>query len=140
MIRNCFLIGLMTLLAAGAAIAQPPSPLRDFPRRPGYSPYLNLTRTGGNAAQNYYGLVRPELEFRNNVNQLRNDTQAIAAGLAAAGAATELSTGHATGYMTHLRYFGTNGMNSGLGAVAPTKQSPAVKPANTRPTPAPIRR
>jgi hypothetical protein len=89
--------------------AQPPSPLRPPPRQPAYSPYLNLTRPGGGPAQNYYGLVRPELEFRKNVNQLRQETGALAAGLTATQQGGELETGHSTGYMTHLRYFGTNG-------------------------------
>lgn len=32
-------------------------------RRPAFSPYLNLLR-GGNPVLNYYGIVRPEQEFR----------------------------------------------------------------------------
>jgi len=98
-----------TMIAASVAAAQPSAPLRDAPRRPVYSPYLNLNRSGGTLAQNYYGLVRPEIEFRNSVGQLRRDTQAIATGLAAPTPTEALETGHSTGYMTHLRYFGTNG-------------------------------
>ena len=45
-------------LASERAAAQPQNP-------PPYSPYLNLNRPGATAAQNYFGLVRPELEFRN---------------------------------------------------------------------------
>src|SRR5262245_21876578 len=83
---------LTTMIVASVAAAQPPAPLRDAPRRPVYSPYLNLNRSGGTLAQNYYGLVRPEIEFRNNVNQLRRDTQAIATGLSAPPPASELET------------------------------------------------
>jgi hypothetical protein len=36
-----------------------------------FSPYLNLLRRGNSTAFNYYGLVRPELEFRGADNQFR---------------------------------------------------------------------
>jgi hypothetical protein len=108
------------LLAAGtlleAAVAQPPAPLREPLRRPSYSPYLNLTRPGGGPVQNYYGLVRPQVDFQNNLNQLRRDTQSIATGLAESQPTGELLTGHATGFMTHSRYFGTNGAGARGGA------------------------
>jgi len=106
--------------------SQPPPPLSDTARRPVYSPYLNLTRQGGSPAQNYYGLVRPELEFRNNFTQLRRDTQALASDLASPTPGSELATGHATGYMTHLRFFGTNGAG----------RAPAQPAANIPPRPA----
>src|SRR5438105_2383706 len=40
--------------------------------RPAYSPYLNLLRRDNplGAAGNYYGLVRPEINFRNSIGQL----------------------------------------------------------------------
>jgi len=53
--------------------AQPPGRPGTMPNLPpAYSPYLNLTRGGGTAAQNYYGLVRPELDFRSAVLGLQN--------------------------------------------------------------------
>ena len=109
-------------MATGAALCQPPTPYGGYGRRPSYSPYLNLTRPGGGPAQNYYGLVRPEFEFRNDVFQLRRDAQSIASSLAAPQPSQELATGHATGYMTHLRYFGTNGVP---GAARPSTRSAA---------------
>ena len=39
--------------------------------RPTFSPYLNLLRQG-NPALNYYGLVKPEQEFRAANDQFRN--------------------------------------------------------------------
>jgi hypothetical protein len=35
------------------------------PNGPGYSPYLNLLRSGNSAGFNYYGLVRPQLDAAN---------------------------------------------------------------------------
>jgi hypothetical protein len=36
----------------------------------GYSPYLNLLRQGGSLSQNYFGLVRPELNFQSSIGAL----------------------------------------------------------------------
>src|SRR4051812_28420295 len=72
-------LGLCLPSAASAQYAPPTG--TGFGGRPGYSPYLNLTR-GGNQAANYYGLVRPELYARNalqglqqQVNQLQGQSQ-----------------------------------------------------------------
>jgi hypothetical protein len=40
--------------------------------RPAFSPYLNLLRRGNSTLSNYYGLVRPELDFRRADTQLRS--------------------------------------------------------------------
>ena len=55
-----------------------PRPGISLNSQPTFSPYLNLLRTGngsfGNsAAFNYYGLVRPQLDFQNNIAGLQND-------------------------------------------------------------------
>ena len=39
--------------------------------RPTFSPYLNLLRRGNSTLGNYYGLVRPELEFRRADSQFQ---------------------------------------------------------------------
>src|SRR5262245_58747136 len=71
---------------AGASAAQPPlgpsGPASSY--RPGlnpsgipaYSPYLNLLRPGNPAFMNYYGLVRPELDFRAAVRGLQQQVTA----------------------------------------------------------------
>ena len=111
----------VVLLMSAALQAQPPAPPKQAPRRPTFSPYLNLTRQEGGAARNYYGLVRPELEFRYNINRLQQDTQALASAAAAPAASGELETGHRAGYMTHLKYFGTNVSGTGGPASAGTR-------------------
>src|SRR5438094_5735995 len=91
--------------------------------RPAVSPYINLLRAGSSAGVNYYGLVKPEIEFRTGIQ--RNQQQ-IAAGQQSltefsAGLST---TGHPTRYMTHWSYF----MNNGVGAAQPSfrRPTPAV--------------
>lgn len=42
--------------------------------RPTYSPYLNLLRNGNSTLQNYYGLVRPELDIRNAAANLQQQS------------------------------------------------------------------
>ena len=71
------LVGLSPL-AAGQASAQAPG------AAPGVSPYLNLLRQGNSQALNYYGLVRPQVEFRSGIQQLQqqgNTQQAELAGV-----------------------------------------------------------
>src|SRR5438552_14759869 len=97
-------LGLWAGLAAGQASAQLP------PRsRPAVSPYLNLLRGGSGFAGNYYNLVRPELEFRSNIQQLQTQTTANREAVSALETASGLpTTGHRTGFMTHGRFFQNN--------------------------------
>jgi hypothetical protein len=107
-------------LGASQVHGQPP---------PGYSPYLNLARPG-NPGMNYYGLVRPEVEFRNNLQQLQRNTARLQTDL---GQATggDLSTGHPSAFM----YFG--GYYSGIGRGGLQGRSlPNTTP--TRPSAAPV--
>ena len=95
---------------------------------PGYSPYLNLLRPG-NPGANYYGLVRPQVEFRANLQQLQRNTTALQTGLSQM-ASGDLATGHTAGFM----YFG--GYYSGLGrSGTPARSLPNVlapsRPATT---------
>jgi hypothetical protein len=65
----------MTLVLAGSSWAQF-SPYQTPVRRPSFSPYLNLVRPGG-PTLNYFGLVRPELEFRRDIGGLQMQTNTI---------------------------------------------------------------
>ena len=51
-------------------LAQPPVGASRAPS-PTVSPYLNLLRRGTVPAVNYYGLVRPEVQMRNNMQNLQ---------------------------------------------------------------------
>lgn len=77
---TAFVLTVIYLSFGKSAPAQPPpgslqrlhngSPNAVGGRSP-FSPYLNLLRRGNSTAFNYYGLVRPELEFRGADNQFR---------------------------------------------------------------------
>ena len=77
--------------------------------RPAFSPYLNLLRPGVNPAINYFGLVRPQQEFRSGINTVQSELQGVGT------AVNRLSysdygmreTGHAAGFMTQGSNFMT---------------------------------
>jgi hypothetical protein len=68
---------LAALLLVGASDAQAQFPVRPQPpgslpqTQPVFSPYLNLLRRDNPGAVNYYGLVRPEIEFRNSLQGIQ---------------------------------------------------------------------
>jgi hypothetical protein len=122
-------LGLLAGSAAGPAMAQLPS------SKPTVSPYLNLTRRGDPPAINYYNLVRPEISFRQSIQQLQQQTttnqQAIST-LEAGTTAPALSpTGYPAGFQTHLRYFQNLGGARPAVASRPAVQAPA-RPAMAR--------
>jgi len=87
--------------------------------RPAVSPYINLLRGGSSGGVNYYGLVRPEIEFRSGIQ--RNQQQIAASQQSYSELAAGMSTtGHPTRYMTHWNYF----LNNGVGAVQPSFRRP----------------
>jgi hypothetical protein len=70
---------------------------------PVYSPYLNLLRPGGTLTQNYFGLVRPELDLRNAAGSLQQQVYQNDQGLSSLaygnGGYYPLVTGHAATYL-----------------------------------------
>jgi hypothetical protein len=103
----CAAIGLA--MSATAISAQPPVP-GGYARPPAFSPYLNLNR-GGSPAINYYGLVRPEIQFRQSLLHLSNDVAANqqALGSGNPGMNDMPFTGHPTQFMNLNGYFMNNG-------------------------------
>jgi len=79
--------------------------------RPAVSPYINLTRQGASGGVNYYGLVRPDIQFRSGILQNQQEIATSQQAIANLGA-TPLTTGHHVGFMTQWRYF----MNTNVGA------------------------
>src|SRR5437016_1126676 len=79
----------LTVLAAWPAVpaaAQPPAVLPGGiavpANRPPVSPYLNLLRPASPLYLNYYGLVRPQVEFRNTAQALQQEVTANRASIA----------------------------------------------------------
>lgn len=80
--------------------------------RPTISPYLNMTRRGTNAAINYYGLVRPQIDTGRNLQQLQQQFQQLDGGALNQGTTTAtpdagsmLATGHPVAFMNYAAYF-----------------------------------
>lgn len=122
----------MLLLVGGTAAAQP----RVGPtNRPAVSPYLNLLRPGNSPGVNYYGLVRPQMEFRNNIQNLQQQVttnQQAIAGLNDAVNTGIPVTGHSTSFLNTGGYFSGGGGRSGGGRPATTATRPASPPSGRR--------
>jgi hypothetical protein len=116
--RNILWLAAMSLAAcAGSAHAQgyPGGGSNPF-NRPAYSPYLNLLRPGGSLVDNYYGLVRPQQNFRNALQSVELQQAGISSQQnALEGALISLPTGHASRFLTHSRYFLNNRVGGGIG-------------------------
>jgi len=109
-------------VGVGEVRAQPALP-GGGPPMPAYSPYLNLLRPGGTAAQNYYQLVQPELSWRQgqynlqnqvagnqqSINDLRNDQNQSPTQSQIGG------TGHAATFMNYRSFFMNNATGGGGG-------------------------
>jgi hypothetical protein len=118
------LIVMATVLSPSVADAQPPLP---GTARPTFSPFLNLARQGGTPALNYYGLVRPEMQFNQSLQNLQGaiGTNQQAIGDLQAGGVP--ATGHATQFLNYGGYFLNNGapaVNQGYGVGTQTILNP----------------
>jgi hypothetical protein len=129
----------VTALAVGwpspsAVQAQPAPPLRGTPGYPGpaVSPYLNLLRQGSSAGVNYYGIVRPEIEFRNSIQNLQQQVSTVGSEVTAQdqSLAGLPPTGHPVQFMNYSHYFGGSLRNPGAtsGARAPGRATASAAP------------
>lgn len=104
-------VGVLLTLGGGRANAQlmPTRPGFGQTNTPAYSPYLNLFRNGS-FVQNYWGLVRPEFEFRGAVQGLQQQTAAGDQAINGLETASTLpTTGHPSRFLTTGRYFLSTG-------------------------------
>jgi hypothetical protein len=104
------LAGLLVISESAWAQALYPNARRPPPpQHPTTSPYLNLLRRQNSTAFNYYTLVRPEVQIRNQlaqqgaaIYQLRGDLQAQEN----ANTTSQMQpTGHATTFLNTSRYY-----------------------------------
>lgn len=133
--HRLLLSALAMLCGAGWAAAQGPGPyVRPSPNpnnpyaRPTFSPYLNLVRSNNSffsAGINYAGIVRPQFQMYDQLNQLQGQVGALQTGLNAVDAQSSSlpTTGHATQFLNTSHYFrnsGQGGLGQQSGAVRPT--------------------
>lgn len=78
--------------------------------RPAFSPYLNLLRGGNTTLFNYYGLVRPEqdfrradTQFRQGFGQLQRDVRDLRDPRFRYRGSTLQDSGHSVGFFSDLR-------------------------------------
>ncbi len=93
-----------------SARAQPPGgpPGGPFagPRQGAFSPYLNLTRQGASPAVNYYGLVRPQVQFGDSIQQLQRQAAVGPFSSSSDATADQPSlTGHSFGFQNQYLYY-----------------------------------
>lgn len=98
--------------------------------QPTFSPYINLLRRGNSTLSNYYGLVRPEQQFRaaneqfqSNFNQVQRQLNSTQQTL---NAPPLSSTGHRVRFMSHLT--SSNSSIQGYRPVPPSVLPPGVYP------------
>jgi|SRR5437588_7414419 len=115
--RTTIALALMFILGSGQANAQgyqrpQTSP---FPSSP-VSPYLNLMR-GGNAAINYYGLVRPQQDTASALMRLQQQQQFQAGQPPVTNAALSI-TGHPATFMNYSHFYYYNmGINTPVSGI-----------------------
>jgi hypothetical protein len=99
-----------------------------------FSPYLNLLRPGSSPAINYYGLVRPEQQMRQQLGQLQQQFRDFPATLAPtnteelapAGNQLLTPTGHSFRFNSTGSYF--NRLNGGAGVPSVARGLPMAGP------------
>jgi len=123
--------GLLLTLCRGQVFGQAQLPQS----RPAVSPYLNLQNRSGSAANNYYNLVRPQIDYGNAINKLQQQSTATQQNLSnfEAAESTLPATGHAVGFQTHLKYFMNAGSSGGLSRSAglPSPIRPPTPPQSS---------
>ena len=130
-----FLVCLVLAISPGTARAQYPA--ANPAARPTFSPWLNLNRQGGNPAQNYYGLVRPDFRNFNAIQNLQQQQQTMNLQPPEARAYDMLPpTGHITGFLNHTKYFmnrgGATPLANRVAAAPPAAAQQAAAPKRTR--------
>jgi hypothetical protein len=101
---------------------------------PPVSPYINLSRQFGNVNNPgiaYYGIVRPQQEFRSSIQRLEFSTTTFGQAVSPQDQSAALPpTGHRVGFLNQSVYFQT--LRPGAFA-RPTQSSttPTIRPADT---------
>jgi hypothetical protein len=111
-VRVLLVFGILGLTAATGSAQPQVGPTQN---RPAVSPILNILRPGNSAGVNYYGLVRPQMEFRNNIQDLQQQATGNAAVIADLNSAFIPTTGHKTSFLNTGGYYSGGGSGGGTG-------------------------
>lgn len=114
--------------AAGQVPGQPFGGPQGPMRTPAFSPYLNLARRDVNPAINYFGIVRPQLQFASSIQALQSQSNQINPYASFLGNDQELVTGKVFGFQNHLNFYQNQFVAGGLGAgIGPTNRNPGMQ-------------
>ena len=110
-IRIAVVVALASI-TSGAALAQTPFS-NTAVNRPTVSPYLNLLNQNSAGTSNYYTLVRPQIQAREEIlrqqaqiNQIQRQVQrGQPGGVPVRGSQEIRGTGHETAFMNYLHYY-----------------------------------
>lgn len=84
------------------------------------SPFLNLAN-GGNPAVNYYTIVQPQIDFRNQLQQLQGQVAVTQDAMGAGQGLPPVTTGHAVQFLNSSPYFMRPAVaGAGVGGIGPT--------------------
>lgn len=119
------LSGILAWGSLGVSFASAQFPLGGYQQPqvgpPSFSPWLNMTRPGGGAT-NYYGMVQPQVQTRQQLQSLQYQENLIKSGLGAPAAGVNQSaplstTGHPVRFNDYSRYFPLQGMPGATGTI-----------------------
>ena len=96
----------------------------------GFSPYLNLNRGGNSAAQNLYGIVRPQMSMQQSIQALQQQQATLAGGTPGQDDALT-AQGIVVG--TRVRFLNTGGYFQNLAGGTSAAAAPGTGFAFTRP-------
>lgn len=111
MLGLLFLLAIMPLPRATAQALSPrPNPVTPGPT---VSPYINLLRSGGNPALNYYGLVRPQFEAIAGFQAVQQRFGQLSERQGPADLPNDaFVTGHGSSFMNYGSYFMTTNVTA----------------------------
>jgi hypothetical protein len=110
--RELLALGALVLVASAASAQPQVGPVN---RSPAVSPYLNLLRGDNSPAVNYYGLVRPQMEFRSGLQDLQQQVSNNQAAISDLNAFP--TTGHRTSFLNTGGYYSSRSRGTNFSGV-----------------------
>jgi hypothetical protein len=130
--REFLALGVLVLVAS-AALAQPQ--VGPVSRPPAVSPYLNLLRPGNSPGYNYYGLVKPQMEFRSGLQDLQQQVLNNQGAISDLNNATLPATGHRTSFLNTGGYYSGRARGTGTTSFGSAPRVGNAQGAGTGPGP-----
>jgi hypothetical protein len=125
---NRFIVatGLLALFG-GPALGQP----LYQPNQSPVSPYLNLLRPGNSPGFNYYGLVKPQLQFQNDIMSLQQQVANNRTSITDLNSQLTPTSGHSTYFQTTGAYYPNRSISFGTGGARPNGANRGPTQSNT---------